>query len=137
MATHFATLRYWEQPPPDRIVIVGGIAMHPSFPQRLTIAWKVTTLSLTATGIETPYCQKCHIPLDVHQPDEKYPNHLLGTCVDCSEWYFIELPAKGDEAFMFNMPAIAFVREMLASSRKMNQEVRRLERNPDAVVEVG
>ena len=60
--------------------------MHPLFPHQLSISWNVTVLDVAPDGLVTPRCQKCRAELDVHQPDESNPDHLLGTCRDCGRW---------------------------------------------------
>jgi hypothetical protein len=97
--------------------------MHPLFPHRLSITWKLTVLEVSAAGLVEACCQKCRCPLDVHQPGENQPNHLLGTCSECGSWHMIELSADGLEAYLFNMPGLEFVRAKLAE-RKRKQQAR-------------
>jgi uncharacterized protein YbaR (Trm112 family) len=39
-------------------------------------------------------CPGCHGDLAVHQPDERRPERLLGTCPSCSAWYQIDATAQ-------------------------------------------
>jgi hypothetical protein len=45
-------------------------------------------------------CPFCHDDLRVHQPDERLPDCLLGTCASCSAWYLIDAAA----AVMVRLP---------------------------------
>ena len=92
--------------------------MHPLFPHRLSITWKLTVLEIPASGLVEACCQKCRLPLDVHQPVESQPTHLLGTCSECGSWHMIELSADGMEAYLFNMPGVEFVRAKLAEPKR-------------------
>jgi hypothetical protein len=38
-------------------------------------------------GVE---CRRCGSALDLHQPDERLADRLLGTCPDCLAWYLID-----------------------------------------------
>ena len=31
-------------------------------------------------------CPSCRTPLDLHQPDLRRPEHLMGTCPECGTW---------------------------------------------------
>lgn len=39
-------------------------------------------------------CPACEAHLRVHQPDERSPDRLLGTCPACSAWYLIDAGAE-------------------------------------------
>jgi hypothetical protein len=90
--------------------------MHPLFPHQLSISWNVTVLEVSADGIVSPACQKCHAALDIHQPDEASPDHLMGTCRDCGCWHMIEMAPSGREAYLLEIPGVDFVRKTLADS---------------------
>jgi hypothetical protein len=45
-------------------------------------------------------CPACHERLTLHQPDQKSPDRLLGTCAGCRAWYLIDLAL----AVMFRLP---------------------------------
>ena len=36
-------------------------------------------------------CSDCGARLELHQPDERHPTSLLGTCVGCELWHLIQL----------------------------------------------
>jgi hypothetical protein len=35
-------------------------------------------------------CPRCSASLVLHQPDEQWPQRLLGTCADCHAWFLID-----------------------------------------------
>jgi hypothetical protein len=90
--------------------------MHPLFPHQLSISWNVTVLEVSHDGLVSPCCHKCGTQLDIHQPDEGSPDHLLGTCRDCGSWHMIEMAPGRREALLFDMPGVDFVRKTLAES---------------------
>jgi hypothetical protein len=88
--------------------------LHPAFPNQTTITWTVTALKLSDDGLETPACRNCQTPLNIHQPDEDRPEHLLGTCARCGAWYLIELGKEETGAFMFDLPNVTLVHAVTA-----------------------
>jgi hypothetical protein len=58
-------------------------------------------------GLETAECRDCRVPLNVHQPDEDRPDHLLGTCARCGAWYLIELGAEDGGAYLVDLTNVA------------------------------
>jgi hypothetical protein len=57
------------------------------------------SLDLVRTPIATQSygeldCKRCDAPLDFHQPDERLPNRLLGTCPECNAWFLIDSEAE-------------------------------------------
>jgi hypothetical protein len=45
-------------------------------------------------------CAACQDQLWVHQPDERLPRRLLGTCPSCLAWYLID----AEKAVMVRLP---------------------------------
>ena len=89
---------------------------HPSSHQ-LTITWNVTALTIDGDGLETPRCRDCETALNIHQPDEDRPEHLLGTCALCGNWYLIELGKGRSEAFMYDLPNVTLIHAAIGSAR--------------------
>src|SRR5438067_1676467 len=87
----------------------GEIAVPPVLPHQMTITWTVTSLTISDQGLEAPRCRACQSGLNVHQPDEDHPEHLLGTCDDCGAWYLIEVDANGTEAFLYDLPNVTMI----------------------------
>ncbi len=46
-------------------------------------------------------CPDCARPLSLHQPDERLPERLLGTCRSCLAWFLVD----GDGAITFHLPS--------------------------------
>jgi hypothetical protein len=99
--------------------------LHPRFPSKTTITWTVTALRFSDEGLETPSCRNCRTPLNVHQPDEDRPEHLLGTCPHCGAWYLIELGKEKTEAFMFDLPNVTLVHALKASEPSATKSPRK------------
>ncbi len=62
------------------------------------------------SGIKCPICDDL---LVIHQPDERSPDHLLGTCLECGTWFLI----YGGEELMLRLPEVEAVRDAISSSR--------------------
>jgi hypothetical protein len=92
--------------------------MYPPVSQQMMIAWTVTPLPVSDEGIEPPVCRECEVDLNVHQPDEGRPEHLLGTCPCCGAWYLIELNSELTEAFLIDMPNVSLIHSAAAPTRK-------------------
>lgn len=88
--------------------------MQRSISREITVLWEATSLAITRERIEAPRCRNCGSALTLHQPDEKAPEHLLGTCGDCSDWFLIVMTRDGAEALMSNMPIVEVIRTELA-----------------------
>jgi hypothetical protein len=69
-----------------------------------------------ASPMDALACPECRDALDLHQPDENQPAHLLGTCASCGNWYFlVELEADWRRAVLFDLPSVAAIRQMFNS----------------------
>jgi hypothetical protein len=61
-------------------------------------------------------CPACHVPLDLHQPDEELPTQLLGTCEWCSKWFFlVEIDADWNGSLLFELPGAEDIRALMAA----------------------
>jgi hypothetical protein len=49
-------------------------------------------------------CFVCDGPLDLHQPDIRSPERVIGVCELCGNWYLIVLIPGTDEAVMVALP---------------------------------
>jgi hypothetical protein len=68
------------------------------------------------TGTGSLCCPGCHIPLDLHQPDEELPSQLLGTCEWCLKWFFlVEIDADWNGSFLFELPGADDIRALMAA----------------------
>jgi hypothetical protein len=71
---------------------------------KMPITLDVTVIDVTAEGCFTAVCRKCGRPLELHQPDEGQPDHLLGTCAGCGGWHMIDAPPDQKEAYVVALP---------------------------------
>ena len=49
-------------------------------------------------------CMGCGAPMEVHQPDQEYPDRLLGTCDGCHGWVIADFASEGDGGVMVFLP---------------------------------
>ena len=91
--------------------------MRPLLPEQMTITLRMTELAISAEGLESPFCLDCNIRLEVHQPDELRPEHLLGSCVGCGGWYLIEVDPNETEAYLVDLPNVTRIRAVMAETR--------------------
>jgi hypothetical protein len=86
--------------------------------RKMTVLCEAIPLAITSQGIEVARCRACESTLAIHQPDERAPEHLLGTCAECGGWYLIEIMGDGTVAFLIDLPNIARFRTELAKATK-------------------
>jgi hypothetical protein len=84
----------------------------------MKLIWNVTALAISEEGLETPYCRDCKQPLNVHQPDEERPSHLLGTCDGCGSWYLIEIRQDQSKAYLHDLPNVSAIHRAERMGRK-------------------
>jgi len=73
------------------------------------------SLVRTSSWTHSRCCPNCQVPLDLHQPDEEQPSQLLGTCDDCSRWYFlVESEKDWQGTVLFELPSAKMIRATLA-----------------------
>jgi hypothetical protein len=69
-------------------------------------------LSCEAVDFSEAICLDCHGPLEIHQPDTRLPDRLLGACSSCSAWYLIDAAAS----IMVHLPDEATLRGRLTGA---------------------
>jgi hypothetical protein len=82
-------------------------------PMTLELVARVVSASSWSNSLR---CPNCHVPLNLHQPDEEMPSQLLGTCECCSRWFFLlesELDREG--MLLFELPNANTIRALLAA----------------------
>ncbi len=72
---------------------------------------RLTSGLLDHSGSECPICDGL---LLIHQPDERSPDHLLGTCMECGSWFLI----NEAEEFMLRLPEVEALRDAQSSTRE-------------------
>jgi hypothetical protein len=66
-------------------------------------------------------CPNCHVPLNLHQPDEEQPSQLLGTCGCCSRWFFlVESELDRDGTLLFELPSAETLRTMFGATSSIH-----------------
>jgi hypothetical protein len=103
---------------------------QPAAAVRITISWEVTVLSVSAGELEASPCQKCGEPLNLHQPDEDDPSHLLGTCVQCGTWHMIEVTPRGTKSLLYTLPDAELLRAKHQEIQKKARGGRPAPRDP-------
>jgi hypothetical protein len=53
----------------------------------IQLALEVIRLPLDPDDFSEIDCPDCHGPIMIHQPDERFPDRLIGTCDSCSAWF--------------------------------------------------
>ncbi|WP_435016752.1 hypothetical protein TA3x_004328 [Tundrisphaera sp. TA3] len=49
-------------------------------------------------------CMGCGSPLEIHQPDQAFPDRILGTCEDCHGWVVADFAPGRDDQLMLFLP---------------------------------
>ena len=63
------------------------------------------TASISDARVQCPDCKEA---LDMHQPDERSPERLLGTCQGCSAWFLIDMMPEEATWMVVTLPDTAF-----------------------------
>lgn len=61
-------------------------------------------VSLGETPISEVACLNCRKPVEIHQPDDGFPERMLGTCPHCREWYLWDFDVDSNDAVMVLLP---------------------------------
>jgi hypothetical protein len=64
----------------------------------------VLGVSLGKTPIGEVACLNCGNPLEIHQPDEGFPERMLGTCAHCREWFLWDFDVETNDAVIVLLP---------------------------------
>jgi hypothetical protein len=71
----------------------------------------------TNDGANPLSCPDCQVPLGLHQPDLWQPMQMLGTCADCSKWFFVvDLDPDGIDTVLLELPSADLIRLAHAGS---------------------
>ena len=65
--------------------------------------------SLSKGGVRCPDCKGA---LDLHQPDERNPDRLLGVCKRCSDWFLMDMRPDQTAWMVVPLPDAAFFRDV-------------------------
>jgi len=103
---------------------------QPAAAVRITISWEVTVLSVSTGELKASSCQKCGAKLNLHQPDEDDPSHLLGTCGQCGTWHMIEVTSRGTKSLLYTLPDAELLRAKHEETQKKARGGRPAPRDP-------
>lgn len=85
-------------------------------PVRVAVELEVSVIDLEQDG-PGPSCQYCDHPLDLHQPVESLPGHLLASCDVCCRWFSLAELEENQSSFLFvELPNKALIEELLLRS---------------------
>ncbi len=88
------------------------LAVSESIPVQFELA---ASRVLTQSWTESLCCPHCQVSLNLHQPDLEQPSQLLGTCDDCSRWfYLVESELDWEGTLLFELPSPEAIRATLA-----------------------
>ena len=60
-------------------------------------------------GLRRACCPNCDEPIDLHQPEQEAPSHLLGVCGACGAWYLLSWRPGSSQGFMLQLPDFASI----------------------------
>jgi hypothetical protein len=78
--------------------------MHPNAPRRVPAVLDVIPFPAPPGDLAWFRCADCSTSLELHQPDNEFPDRLLGVCKSCRRWTLIELAPDGPGAVMALLP---------------------------------
>ena len=61
-------------------------------------------VALDRTPLTEIECLNCGDPLAIHQPDEGFPERMLGACEQCRDWFLWDFDAGTNEAVLVLLP---------------------------------
>ena len=73
-------------------------------PQQVDVRVPVVGVALDDTPLAELECLSCGALLEIHQPDNGFPDRMLGTCESCRNWYLWDFHADGNRAVMVSLP---------------------------------
>ncbi len=77
--------------------------MHPKSKRPVRADLDVIPIGAPAGELEWFGCVNCREPLELHQPNTRSPDRLLGVCTRCGQWYVL-LVASPSEALLVVLP---------------------------------
>lgn len=85
--------------------------------QHVDVRVPVLGLALDGTPLTEIECLNCGELLTVHQPENGFPDRMLGTCESCHNWYLWDFHPDGDHAVMVALPDRGFFRDAIAAPK--------------------
>ena len=88
---YFTSLRL-ESPPMSRAI------------RTVAVTLTMVRFSTLPQNYDEGRCLACDGSLDLHQPDVRDPERVVGVCEVCGNWYLIDLIPDTDDAVMVALP---------------------------------
>ena len=85
--------------------------------QHVDVRVPVLGLTLDGTPLTEIECLSCGDRLTIHQPENGFPDRMLGTCEFCHNWYLWDFHSDGNHAVMVSLPDSGFFKEAIRSPR--------------------
>ena len=80
-----------------------------------SLTMRMVRFSTLPENYDEGRCLVCDGTLDLHQPDVRSPERVIGVCEVCGNWYMIDLIPGTEEAVMASLPdGQAFLNALLA-----------------------
>jgi hypothetical protein len=83
----------------------GETPVNPVFIR--TFAASLSYCIVSSDGLSSIGCLNCRGALDVHQPDQNEPSHLLATCPECGHWFRIAFSKNETEVIVLELPQMS------------------------------
>jgi hypothetical protein len=84
-------------------------------PQHVDVRVPVLGLTLDGTPLSDLQCLSCRESLTIHQPENGFPDRMLGTCDHCHNWYLWDFHGDLNRAVMVSLPDSGFFRDAIKS----------------------
>ena len=83
--------------------------MKAGFTQTVPVQLQMAPLNQKASERLNFRCMGCGSRLEVHQPDQSYPNRILGTCIRCHGWVVADFFPEQNNGVMVFLPGKNFL----------------------------
>jgi hypothetical protein len=90
-----------------------GDPMARFMPQHVDVRVPVVGLVLDDTPLTELDCLSCGESLTIHQPENGFPDRMLGTCESCHNWYLWDFHADGNHAVMVSLPDRGYFKDAI------------------------
>ncbi len=84
--------------------------MHRKAKRQVVAPLDIIPLSTSLDGRNRAKCVDCQERLDMHQPEVRTPDRLLGTCSKCGRWFLVLLAIGDLEAVLVTLPDLGRLR---------------------------
>jgi hypothetical protein len=78
--------------------------MSPHFPVKASVSLPITYVRTRCDDVHQFLCMCCDGGLNLHQPDPRFPDRLLGVCTNCQRWHILDMIPDKHEAVIVSLP---------------------------------